>query len=60
MDNLLRLIRDTIVKPKTSARTRCLLLEMMELKSLNWVMSKEIQEYYAEALADLMEQELVC
>ena len=57
MAELLRDLRDTIVKHKTSARSRCLLLEMMELKSLNWAMSKDVEQYYADTLADLMAQE---
>ena len=30
---------------------------MMELKSLNWAMSKDVEQYYADTLADLMAQE---
>ena len=57
MDKLLREIRDKIVKPQTSARTRCMLLEMMELKSSNWVMSDEVEQYYADAMLDMTQEQ---
>lgn len=56
MDDLVGKIRDTILAVGTSAKTRCLLVELLELRAHDWTLSSAVEIYYCDTLADIMAQ----
>ena len=47
-------IRDTILADNTTAKTRCLLMELLELRTGQWKISSGVERYYCDMLADIM------
>ena len=56
MDQLVGVIRDTILAEDTTAKTRCLLVELLELRLRHWTLSSDVESYYCDKLADIMAQ----
>lgn len=56
-DELVAKIRDTILADNTTAKTRCLLMELLELQAGRWKISPEVEGYYCDMLADIMAKE---
>ena len=55
MDDLIKTVRDTIIMDENSSpRTRCLLLEVLELYWNSWNLERDIEQYYSDTLADIM------
>lgn len=57
MDELVGKIRDTILADAMTAKTRCLLLELLELRTSQWNISRDLERYYSDMLADIMAKE---
>ncbi|KAM7449718.1 hypothetical protein ABFA07_002387 [Porites harrisoni] len=53
-DDLVGGIRDTILADNTTGKTRCLLLELLELYARDWNISTDLERYYCDMLADIM------
>ena len=58
MDELVGKIRDTILAAGTTAKTRCLLLELLELQARHWKISKELECYYCDMLTEILNQQV--
>lgn len=58
MDQLLGVMRDTILAEDTTAKTRCLLVELLELRLHNYTLGSDVERYYCDKLADIMAQEI--
>lgn len=56
-DELVRKIRDTILANNTTAKARCLLMELLELRAGQWEISEDVENYYCDMLADIMANE---
>jgi len=54
VDDLVGQMRDTILAGKTTAKTRCLLLELLELRACQWKISSDLERYYSDMLADIL------
>ena len=54
MDDLVGKIRDAILADSTTAKTRCLLLELLELRACQWNINSDVERYYSDILADIM------
>lgn len=53
-EELVTKIRDTILADNTTAKTRCLLMELLELRTGQWKISPDVEKYYCDMLADIM------
>lgn len=58
MDQLFGVIRDTILADDTTAKTRCLLVELLELRLHKYDLGSDVQSYYCDKLTDIMAQEI--
>lgn len=47
-------MRDTILADNTTGKTRCLLLELLELYARDWNISTDLKRYYCDMLTDIM------
>lgn len=50
-------IRETILADNTTAKTRCLLLELLELRARAWEINSDVVAFYSDTLADIMAKE---
>ena len=57
VDDLMGKIRDTILADNTTAKTRCLLLELLELRASRWEINSDVVRFYSDTLADIMAKE---
>ena len=53
-EELVTKIRDTILADNTSAKTRCLLMELLELRAGQWKISSVAEDYYCDMLTDIL------
>ena len=51
------MIRDAILADNTSAKTRCLLLELLEVHAGHWEITPKVERYYSDKLAEIMANE---
>ena len=58
MDELVGKVRDTILGIGATAKTRCLLLELVELRTSQWNLNRDVERYYSDTLADIMAKEI--
>ena len=58
MDELVGKIRDTILAVGATAKTRCLLLELLELRTCQWSLNSDVERFYSDTLADIMAKEI--
>lgn len=56
-DDLVGKMRDTILADNTTAKTRCLLMELLELRACQWKINPDVERYYSDMLADIMAKE---
>ncbi|KAL9985210.1 hypothetical protein ACROYT_G007584 [Oculina patagonica] len=56
-DELVGKMRDTILADNTTAKTRCLLMELLELRACQWNMNPDVERSYSDMLADIMARE---
>lgn len=52
------MMRDTILSDNSSAKTRCLLLEMLEFHARQGKISSKVEGYFSDKLAEIMANEL--
>nr|XP_058943396.1 MIF4G domain-containing protein B-like [Pocillopora verrucosa] len=57
-EELLGMMRDTILSDNSSAKTRCLLLEMLEFHARQGKISSKVEDYFSDKLAEIMANEL--
>lgn len=57
VEELLGRMRDTILADDSSAKTRCLLLELLELHAGHWAIPSKVEDYFSDKLADIMASE---
>lgn len=50
-------IRDTILADSATPKTRCLLLELLELRACQWKINSDVVCFYSDTLADIMANE---
>jgi len=53
-EELVTKIRDTILADNATAKTRCLLMELLELRAGQWKISSVVEDYYCDMLTDIM------
>ncbi|EDO41452.1 predicted protein [Nematostella vectensis] len=54
MDSLMCIVRDVILSGSSTQQMRCMLTEILELKSSKWKLPKTVESFYCDAMADIL------